>query len=255
MNRQERRKQEKISKKENEPLSLEMSIDLLQPWSVPVMRTKLPPYVLDRMLEISDDMISDENSISHGARLAGQIKTELTVDTELLKKNDLDKFFHAMIKQFVILAKTQQTPYNIENIQKETWLSQMHSMWVISQKPNEYNPLHHHTECQISAVMYLKIPKLKKERKEHRRSVDGAITFVANSSLDKDFSHPNIRISPQVGDFYIFGANQQHSVNPYRCEEGDTERRSVSFNAIFSSEKLFEQQKKAFEEQQLKGQS
>ena len=86
MNRQERRKQEKISKKENEPLSLEMSIDLLQPWSVPVMRTKLPPYVLDRMLEISDDMISDENSISHGARLAGQIKTELTVDTELLKK-------------------------------------------------------------------------------------------------------------------------------------------------------------------------
>jgi hypothetical protein len=71
--------------------------------------------------------------------------------------------------------------------------------------------------------------------------------------LDKDFSHPNIRISPVVGDLFIFGANQQHSVNPYRCEEGDTERRSVSFNAIFSSEKLFEQQKKAFEEQQLEG--
>ena len=97
--------------------------------------------------------------------------------------------------------------------------------------------------------MYLKIPKLKKERKEHRRHIDGAITFVANSSLDKDFSHPNITIPPVVGDLFIFGANQQHSVNPYRCEEEDTERRSVSFNAIFSSEKLFEQQKKAFEEQ------
>ena len=105
------------------------------------------------------------------------------------------------------------------------------------------------TECQISAVMYLKIPKLKKERKEHRRSVDGAITFVGNSSLDIDFSHPNITYHPAVGDFYMFGAQQQHAVYPYRCEEGDTERRSVSFNAIFSSEKLFEQQKKAFEEQ------
>ena len=63
MNRQERRKQEKIPKKENKTLSLEMSIDLLQPWSVPVMRTRLPLYVLDRMLEISEGMISDENSI------------------------------------------------------------------------------------------------------------------------------------------------------------------------------------------------
>ena len=245
MNRQERRKQEKISKKENEPLSLEMSIDLLQPWSVPVMRTKLPPYVLDRMLEISDDMISDENSISHGARLAGQIKTELTVDTELLKKNNLDNFFHAMIKQFIILAKTQKTPYKKEEIQKKTWLSQMHSMWVISQKPNEYNPLHHHTECQISAVMYLKLPKFLPSEKKHRVGDDGAITFVSNSSKDKDFSDPTITIRPFVGDFFIFGANQLHSVNPYRCEEGDPERRSVSFNANFMSQTdYYNEQKK-----------
>ena len=247
MNRQERRKQEKISKKGNNPtqIKMELKMDLLQPWSVPLMRTELPPYVLEGMIELTDDMIADENSASHGSQLAGQIKTELTIDIERLKKNNLDKFFDTMIKQFVIYAKSQQTPYN-EEIKKETWLTQIVAMWVVSQEPNEYNPLHHHTECQISAVMYLKIPKLKKERKEHRRHIDGAITFVANSSLDKDFSHPNITIPP-------VGANQQHSVNPYRCEEEDTERRSVSFNAIFSSEKLFEQQKKAFEEQQLEG--
>ena len=254
MNRQERRKQEKISKKGNNPTQIKMDLkmDCLQPWSVPLMRTELPPYVLEGMIELTDDMIADENSASHGSQLAGQIKTELTIDIERLKKNNLDKFFDTMIKQFVIYAKSQQTPYN-EEIKKETWLTQIVAMWVVSQEPNEYNPLHHHTECQISAVMYLKIPKLKKERKEHRRHIDGAITFVANSSLDKDFSHPNITIPPVVGDLFIFGANQQHSVNPYRCEEEDTERRSVSFNAIFSSEKLFEQQKKAFEEQQLEG--
>jgi len=256
MNRQERRKQEKISKKGNNPtqIKMELKMDLLQPWSVPLMRTELPPYVLDGMIELTDDMIADEKSASHGMSLAGQIDTELTIDIERLKKNNLDKFFDTMIKQFVIYAKTQQTPYDAE-IKKETWLTQIVSMWVVSQQPNEYNPLHHHTECQISAVMYLKIPKLKKERKEHRRSVDGAITFVGNSSLDIDFSHPNITIAPTVGDLFIFGSNQQHSVNPYRCEEGDTERRSVSFNAIFSSEKLFEQQKKSFEEQSLKDQS
>ena len=249
MNRQERRKQEKIPKKENKPLSLEMSIDLLQPWSVPVMRTRLPLYVLDRMLEISEGMISDENSISHGPRLAGQIKTELTIDTELLKKNDLDKFFHAMIKQFVIFAKIQQSPYNVETIQKETWLSQMLSMWVVSQKTGEYNPIHFHTECQISAVMYLKLPKFLPSEKKHRAGDDGAITFVSNSSKDKDFSDPTITIRPFVGDFFIFGANQLHSVNPYKCEEGDSERRSVSFNANFMSQTDYynEQKKKEME--------
>ena len=232
MNRQQRRKQEKTSK----PKTFELPMDLLQPWSVPVMRTKLPQYVLDGMLELTDDMIADENSISHGTELVGQIKTELTVDTELLKKNDLDKFFHAMIKQFVIFAKIQQSPYNVETIQKETWLSQMLSMWVVSQKTGEYNPIHFHTECQISAVMYLKVPKFLPSEKEHRQHDDGSITFISNASLDKDFSHPNMTIRPVVADFFIFGSNQLHSVNPYKCEEGDSERRSVSFNTVFSSE-------------------
>ena len=51
-------------------------------------------------------------------------------------------------------------------------------------------------------------------------------------------SSPSISIPPQVGDFYIFGAEQQHAVYPYRCEEGqeDVERRSISFNAVFESE-------------------
>ena len=251
-NRQERRRAERDAKKEKggmNPLLAKMPLRMIQPWSVPVLHTKLPDEILQKMIDISDLVIDDEKSLSHGHNLAGQIETELLVDHEILKNVGVFEFFHDVIQQYVIQQKCQQYPFNVEQVQRETWLVNMLSMWVVSQQPNEYNPLHHHTECQISAVMYLKIPKLKKERKEHRRSVDGAITFVGNSSLDIDFSHPNITIVPTVGDFFIFGSNQQHSVNPYRCEEGDTERRSVSFNAIFSSEKLFEQQKKAFEEQ------
>ncbi len=186
-NRQERRKQERISKKESNPAQnkMELKMNLLQPWSVPIMRTELPPYVLDGMIELTDDMIADENTPSHGDSLAGQIKTELTVDIERLKKYNLDKFFDTMIKQFVIYAKTQQTPYDAE-IKKETWLTQIVSMWVVSQQPNEYNPLHHHTECQISAVMYLKVPKFLPSEKEHRQHDDGSITFISNAegSLD-----------------------------------------------------------------------
>ena len=49
---------------------------------------------------------------------------------------------------------------------------------------------------------------------------------------------PSVEIPPQVGDFFIFGANQQHAVYPFRCAKGEKniERRSISFNAIFQGQ-------------------
>jgi len=38
-----------------------------------------------------------------------------------------------------------------------------------------------------------------------------------------------------VGDFFIFPASQQHWVYPFRTPDGKGERRSVSFNVIFTS--------------------
>ena len=83
-------------------------------------------------------------------------------------------------------------------------------------------------------------------RKEHRSGDDGSIAFVSNASRDVDFSVPNITYYPQVGDFFIFGAQQNHAVYPYRCAEGqkETERRSISFNAAFQSKSDHDRGKK-----------
>ncbi|MCH2405709.1 MAG: hypothetical protein MK200_05905, partial [Nitrosopumilus sp.] len=72
------------------------------------------------------------------------------------------------------------------------------------------------------------------------------ILFTNSSSRDVDFSVSHIVIPPQVGDFYIFGAQQQHAVYPYRCAEGqkDIERRSISFNAVFQSKADYDRGKK-----------
>ena len=155
-------------------------------------------------------------------------------------------FLMGSVRQFVIQCKMQQMPDKIDAIQQEEWLTQMLTMWIISQQPNEYNPMHIHTQCTISTVMYLKIPKMLSSKKEHRPLDDGSILFVNNSSRDVDFSVPNIVISPQVGDFFIFGAHQQHAVYPYRCAEGqkETERRSISFNAVYQSKSDYERKEK-----------
>jgi len=254
--RQERRRQERLAKKHpkkeyaKEQLGYrnwadgkgkekiyEMEVSLIQPWSVPVFKTTLPPDVLQTMIEISDQVIADKDAKSHGEYLAGQIDTELLVEHNLLEQAGVMGFFVGAVRQFVIQCKCQMMPGLEQTIQKEEWLTQMLTMWIISQQPEEYNPMHIHTQCQISSVMYLKVPKMLPSRKEHRLNDDGSILFVSNASRDVDFSVPNIVIHPAAGDFFIFGAQQQHAVYPFRCAEGqkDVERRSISFNATFKS--------------------
>ena len=223
----------------------EMKYGLIQPWSVPVMKTTLPPHVLQTMIEISDLVIADKEAIHWGKDLIGQIDTELLIELNILEQTGVMDFFLGVIRQFVLMCKCQQMPHDIEAIKKEEWLTQIVTMWIISQQPNEYNPLHVHPTCQISAVIYLKVPKMLSSRKEHRPDDDGSIVFTSNASRDLDLSAPIIVIPPQVGDFYIFGGNQQHAVYPYRCEEGqkDVERRSISFNAIFQSRTKYNEKK------------
>ena len=249
--RQERRRQERLAKKQpkkkleyrnwadgkGKEKQYEMQVQLIQPWSVPVFKTNLPPPILQTMIEISDQIIADKDANSHGEYLAGQIDTELLVDHNLLEQTGTMGFFLGAVRQFIITCKCQMMPGFEQAIQKEEWLTQMLTMWIVSQQPNEYNPVHIHTECTISSVMYLKVPKMLSSRKEHRPNDDGSILFATNASRDVDFSVPNTVIHPQVGDFFIFGAQQQHAVYPYRCAEGqkETERRSISFNAVFQS--------------------
>ncbi len=247
LTRQERRRRERQAKKQGEEKQYEMDLQMLQPWSTPVMKTKLPSEVIQTMIEISDDVIADKNAESWGGNLAGQIETELVVEHDILKQTKMMGFFMGAVRQFVLMCKCQQMPEVAEAVQREEWLTQMLSCWIISQYPNEYNPAHLHTQCQISAVMYLKVPEMLPSRKEHRANDDGSILFFGNASRDIDLSVPQMVCQPNVGDFYVFGAHQQHAVYPYRCAEGqkETERRSISFNAIFQSKTDYDRGKKA----------
>ena len=246
--RQERRRAERAAKKEGE--QFKMQFELLQPWSTFVMKTQLPPPILEKMIRITDKIVDNaENEKSHGEHLAGQIKNELWVDHEILEREELMGFFLDISRNFVIQQMCQCHPVGKQAIFDEEWYTQMLSMWIISQKDNEYNPCHVHTECALSTVMYLKIPEYLPSRKSHRND-DGAINFTGPGTKDPYWGNPTITIQPQVGDFFIFSASQQHFVYPFRTPDGKGERRSVSFNAVFSNKSEQERLKKEQEEQQ-----
>ena len=90
MNRKERRKEERQSKKvvEENPETFQMSYYLHRPWADILFETKLPPMVLEKMIEVSDKVLADSKRISWGENLAGQIKEELLIEPKLLKKEN-----------------------------------------------------------------------------------------------------------------------------------------------------------------------
>ena len=98
-------------------------------------------------------------------------------------------------------------------------------------------------------MIYLKIPEYLPNRKSHRND-DGAINFFGAGAKDPHWGNPTMTLQPQAGDFFIFPASQQHFVYPFRTPDGKGERRSVSFNAIFSSKSEQDKLKKEQEGQQ-----
>ena len=215
-----------------------MKFELIQPWSTFVMKTKLPPPILEKMLKITDEIIT--NNVESRENLnwkesgSAQMKDEFWVEHKTLERENVMDFLLEAVKEFVIQQTLQANPFEKEEVLNDEWHIQMIAMWLVSQKDNEYQPIHTHSNCQISTVMYLKIPKYLPSRNPTQND-DGAIIFTNNASTDNFWGKPILKILPQVGDFYIFSGSQFHQVYPFRTADGKGERRSVSFNAICSS--------------------
>ena len=217
------------------PEEFEMHIEFLQPWSTFVMKTKLPPPILEKMIKISDKIIEDKDpAIRFGHSLAGQIEDEFFIEPNILKREGVISFFLEMCQHFIITAYIQRGEQEEKMRPKTDWSPILTSAWVVSQKDNEYNPTHNHKGV-VSGVMYLKIPEYLPDRKspEKRSKVshDGAILFSNNTSQCGIWAIPEFLQQPQVGDIFLFPSTQRHQVFPFRTPDGKGERRSVSFNA------------------------
>ena len=101
---------------------------------------------------------------SFGSQLVGQIDNEPEVTQELQEKfPDFIHFCLESVRQYVINSFPQtyagdNNKDKLDEIMKDEILTRITTMWFVNQKPGEYNPVHIHTNCKISVVMYLKKP-------------------------------------------------------------------------------------------------
>ena len=164
--------------------------------------------------EIDNKVLTNNNDYS--SKLASQIKKEIKISSNFLKKN-LEREIKKNIKDFLKNEKIKK----IKDIK-------ILSLWVVSQFKDEYNPIHYHYG-DISGVGYLKVPKdmtKNKFLKNKKDKTNGTIDFIngQRSFLSKSI----FNFVPKERDLLIFPNYLMHTAYPFNI---NAERRSFSFNA------------------------
>jgi len=237
-----------------QPEEKKLSVEYIQPWSNFICKIKLPDEVFVDLQKLYDE--TSKLNVSFGDQLVGQINDEPEVTQELQEKfPNFMQFCLGGVKQYVTTAMSQVLKGDSKHDSSEEFfkidapnlLTRITTMWFVNQKPGEYNPVHIHTNCKISSVMYLRKPSRQiKDRKDHYSS-DGMITFMNNTGTDNNFANSQCSFNPEPGDMYIFPALQHHMVWPYRSEDPNDSRVSLSFNADFTTKRKLEQEQKNHE--------
>jgi hypothetical protein len=226
------------------------------PWAQLVASTVVPPNLFKNALEMTDKVYEDVNRDSAGESLAGQISNEYFVSEEQLIETGLMEYFIGKIIKYwgTVLTNGNMERYLDKKFEHGphgfNYAARIVSAWTVHQFENEYNPIHDHANCKISAVMSLKFPeKIETARKPHLEGLDGNLVFSGMGNAEEWCTSSVLNCDPaKVGVLYIFPSGLGHSVYPFR---GKGERRSLSFNADIISQKhldsIAEQEKLKYE--------
>ena len=182
-----------------------------------IKRYEIPLKEIEELNNAFDE--SKNNLEDKGPKLAGRMETELSV-IDFVPKLPIMYTLRSYMNDYIMsmnhfgLIDTPVLDLNIT------------SMWINDMKPNEYNPPHtHHDKTGWSTVMFLKVPNLINDVKHEHKFRDGSLGFIYPRDSVNFFQ-------PVVGHFYIFEASHMHMVFPFKTNDKDPVRRSMSFNFV-----------------------
>ena len=186
----------------------------IKPFGPTIGKTKISKRFFEKLNEEFDSK-SSSKKIDYSSKLASQIKNEIKISNNFIKKN-LEKEIKTNIRNFLLKEKIK----DIKDIK-------ILNLWVVSQFKGEYNPIHYH-EGDLSGVGYLKLPKgmtNNKMVKNKKLKTNGTIDFINGQ---RGFLSKSIYNElPKVKDLLIFPNYLMHTAYPFNIEG---ERRSFSFN-------------------------
>jgi len=221
------RKELKLNESESEKLerwSRTTDFKLIKPFGPHVAMVQAPSDILEKMIKLTDEILEDENRVDWGGHLVGQVAEEPWVSNKQLEELGLLKYFNGLLYNYV-WNSLKMEGQDVEQLQVA-----LDHMWIVSQYENEYNPIHFHTYCDLSSVMWLKVPKWERREKlpAYKTQRDGHIEFVYKTACPGAMERGSMSLNPEPGASVLFPSNLLHTVYPF---QGPGERRSVAFNS------------------------
>ena len=204
---------------------------LLETWMPDAMVTGLNTYL--------DELMKQEDRISHAGTLVGQIGhgQQLTMDHDDLRLNDFCQMAGRLATEYVNHFSSA-----VQNA--GTCKIDVDEVWSVHSYEGDYNPIHDHgtkSLMGISCTSWTKVPQQildqptagSPEYNLYNASGDSdgclAFNYGINSLMDVQRLRPpqSFVIKPEIGKFLMFPSWLQHMVYPF---EGDGERRTVAAN-------------------------
>ncbi|HEY1982448.1 MAG TPA: putative 2OG-Fe(II) oxygenase [Xanthobacteraceae bacterium] len=184
-------------------------LSLFSPFGPLIAQAMMPPVLVDRINRYADGVVQQD---------AG---SEFLLPKEIGfgGEQSLARFTEALISRYLRLIN--EDPAGRIRIDV---------FWIVSQYAGTPSPVHFHS-CDMSGVLYLKVPEVADEDAELQKTYisgrqAGHINFLIGGK--QRFAKSLISFRPRVGDFYIFPGWLLHGAEPFR---GNGERRSLAFNA------------------------
>jgi len=173
---------------------------------------KLDEKILDQIR----NLCSKDKQKDNRAYLAGHLDHEYKIDP--IK---LEHILSPVFENFYGVHKTFYNRYAEGQYVVGAWVNYM--------KKGDFNPLHEHSNCDWSGVIYLQIPdELRQEQNSWIGTDTGPGGILFRQKIDTIPSFINsVSFYPVVGDTFIFPSQLKHSVYPFKS---DGERITVAFN-------------------------
>jgi len=183
-----------------------------------IIKLEMPKTFIDEINNVFDE--KEKTTIDWTTQLAGKIKKEKLVNYLLddsIKGTFQMCFQEYMKRSGLVLQQTHQL------VLDNAWINDMFA--------GEYNPAHFHSSKNslvgLSSVLFLKTPDTYGEEIINPQTPsNGHLEFIGGQQHSLAISQ--LRLSPKVGDFFIFPYTLVHTVYPFSGT--DQVRRTLSYN-------------------------
>ena len=184
-----------------------------------IVKLEMPKTFIDEINNIFDE--KEKTTVDWTTQLAGKIKKEKLVNN--LLSDSLKGTFQMCFQEYMKLSG--------QLVLQQTHQPVLDNAWINDMFAGEYNPAHFHTSKNslvgLSSVLFLKTPDTYGEEVINPKTPsNGHLEFIGGQQHSLAISQ--IRLSPKVGDFFIFPYTLVHTVYPFSGT--DQVRRTLSYN-------------------------